>query len=502
MRPRTRALRPPWASRHAFLPSTPSRSATAPPGSCASSPSERKPEALELRVAIRRHREQRERKRLEERLFLLRRDEEDLTRTRDARRREGGEAPLGGADARIPGRADRRERALERRLHAAVEALDALRLEHDRALLDRLDGEARVLETPQDALPLPLDRSRVAIDEDERRARRERLPEAHPRLHACRLGRRGDRPEQRLLARLRRERRRDEREPRPRTQRRSQLEPGNEETRDHSNTCSIRTYVLLSSRPPRSIESADARIRRAKSLKRDRFAAAVLASSCPYVWSRHERRLGLDAGRHRPRPHPRARRRSERRVLQGRPRAARHPADLGGRERRAAREPRRHGRRADDERPGAHRVRRRLARAGRRVPPRWHRGRRHGTTAPRASASSTARPRAAATTRPSCSTPTATTSRPSAASSELGRAPDRNPPSADSGRAKTPEARPLARPRWSRTLRSGRRSLHWPPSGVRPRRGAASRRRGVLGAAASRPARTLRQAAFAARKHS
>ena len=142
--------------------------------------------------------------------------------------------------------ADRRERALERRLHAAVEALDSARLEHDRALLDRIDGEARVLEPAQDALPLPLDRSRIAIDEDERRARGERLPEAHPRLHARCLRRGGDRPEERLLPRLRRERRGDERQPRPRTQCCSQLEPGNEETRDHSNTCSIRTYVLLS----------------------------------------------------------------------------------------------------------------------------------------------------------------------------------------------------------------------------------------------------------------
>ena len=143
-------------------------------------------------------------------------------------------------------RADRRERALERRLHASVEPLDALRLEHDRALLDRVDGEAGILEAPQDVLPLPFDGRRIAIDEDERRARGERLSETHPRLHACCLGGSGDRPEQRLLPRLRRERRGHERQPRPRTQRRSQLEPGNEETGDHSNTCSIRTYVLLS----------------------------------------------------------------------------------------------------------------------------------------------------------------------------------------------------------------------------------------------------------------
>ena len=45
-------------------------------------------------------------------------------------------------------------------------------------------------------------------------------------------------------------------------------------------------------------------------------------------------RLGLDAGRHRPRPHPcRARRDGERRVLQGCPRAARHSCRSGRRER-------------------------------------------------------------------------------------------------------------------------------------------------------------------------
>ena len=123
-------------------------------------------EPFELRVTIRRHRQERERQRLEELLFLLRRNEEDLARPRDARRGEGGEAPVGGADARVPGRADGGERTLERRLHASVETLDTLRLEDDRALLDRIDGEAGVLEAPQDALPLPLDGRGIAIDED------------------------------------------------------------------------------------------------------------------------------------------------------------------------------------------------------------------------------------------------------------------------------------------------------------------------------------------------
>ena len=165
----------------------------------------------------------------------------------DARSGKGREAAAGRADARIPAGADRGERTLECRLHAPVQPLDALRLEVDDALLGRVDGEARVLETAQDSLPLPLDGRGVAVDEDERRARRERLSQAHPRLHAC--GLRGSRhgPEQRLLSRLRRERRGDKREPWPRAQCRSQLEPRDEEASDHGNVCSIRTHVLLSS---------------------------------------------------------------------------------------------------------------------------------------------------------------------------------------------------------------------------------------------------------------
>src|SRR4029079_15755479 len=123
----------------------------------------------------------------------------------------------------------------------------------DCALLDRIDGEARVLEAPQDTLPLPLDSGWIAIDEDERRAGGKRFPQSHPRLHSGCFGRRGDRPEKWLLSRFRRERSGDERQPRPCAQRRSQLEPWNEETRAHSNTTSIHTYVLLSTRFPVSV---------------------------------------------------------------------------------------------------------------------------------------------------------------------------------------------------------------------------------------------------------
>ena len=113
-------------------------------------------------------------------------------------------------------------------------------------MLDRIDGDARVLETSEHFLPFPLDRGWIPLDEGERRARGERLPEAHPRLDARGLGCGGHRTQERLLVRLRGERRRYEGEPWARAQRRSQLEPGNEEARDHSNTCSIRTHVLLS----------------------------------------------------------------------------------------------------------------------------------------------------------------------------------------------------------------------------------------------------------------
>ena len=143
---------------------------------------------------------------------------------------------------------DRRERAPERRLEAAVEPLDSSRLEVRDAERGRLDGEAGVLERVQDLLPGALGACRVGLDERERRAGRERLPQPHPRPHARCLGGRRHRPEQRLSLRLGSERRRAQRERRRPPQRRLQLEPGNGETCDHGNVCSIRTCVLLSSR--------------------------------------------------------------------------------------------------------------------------------------------------------------------------------------------------------------------------------------------------------------
>jgi hypothetical protein len=102
-------------------------------------------------------------------------------------------------------------------LHAAVEPFHSARLEDDRTPFHGIDGEARVLETTQDVFPLALYRRRVTVDEDERRAGRERLSESHARLHPCRFGSRRYRPEERLLARLRRERCGHERQSRPGT---------------------------------------------------------------------------------------------------------------------------------------------------------------------------------------------------------------------------------------------------------------------------------------------
>lgn len=191
------------------------------------------PQPLELRVAVGRHGKQREREWLEESLLVLIRHDQDLTRARDACRGESGKAATGGANAWIPGRADRCDRALERRLHTSVEPLDPSRLEDDSALLDRIDGETCIFESPQDPFPLPLDDSRIAVDEYKRRARGKRLPQSHPRPHAGCFRSACNRAEERFLAFLRSERRRDERQPRPRAQCRSQLEPWNEEARDH-----------------------------------------------------------------------------------------------------------------------------------------------------------------------------------------------------------------------------------------------------------------------------
>ena len=109
--------------------------------------------------------------------------------------------------------------ALQRGLDAAVETLDSFRLEEDRARLGRLDAEACVLESPQDLLPCLLGRRRILLDELELGAHRERLSQTHPRPHPPRLGRAGDRADQRFRPREWRERRRERLEPWPEAQR-------------------------------------------------------------------------------------------------------------------------------------------------------------------------------------------------------------------------------------------------------------------------------------------
>ena len=137
-------------------------------------------ETLELGVPLLLERQERERERLEKRSLLLPLDDHRLSRARHARRREGDEAALPRACARVPGRPDGGERLRERRLHPSVEPLDAAGLEHDHARLDRLHTEPRVLEATQDSLPLPLGARGIRVDEHELGAGRERLAEAHP----------------------------------------------------------------------------------------------------------------------------------------------------------------------------------------------------------------------------------------------------------------------------------------------------------------------------------
>ena len=141
-------------------------------------------ERFELVVALPLERQQRERQRCEELPHLVVADDEQLPGLRDRGGRERGEPPACRADARIPVRADRGERALQRRVEAAVQPLDPARLEVRDAERGRLDREACVLERADDLLPGLLGRGRVGLDEHELRARRERLAEPHLRPDA------------------------------------------------------------------------------------------------------------------------------------------------------------------------------------------------------------------------------------------------------------------------------------------------------------------------------
>ena len=153
---------------------------------------------LELRVAVGAEGQERERQRREELLLGVVGHDQRLPGTRDARRRESGEPAPRSARAWIPGRADRGERTLERRLQASVQPLHALRLEVDATGLVRRDGEAGVLQPPQHPLPLPLYGGGILLDQRERRAHRECLPQPHARLDPGSGSRRGDGADERL----------------------------------------------------------------------------------------------------------------------------------------------------------------------------------------------------------------------------------------------------------------------------------------------------------------
>ena len=159
---------------------------------------------------------------------------------------EGCEATSGDADACVPLRSDRGERAVERRVETAVQPLDPARLEIRDPGRGRVDGEAGVLERTDDLLPRLLGGSRVGVDENELRARRERLTEPHLRPDAERFRGRGHRADQRLCAGLRREGRRAQLDRRPGPQGGLQFESGDGKTSDHGNVCSTRTHVPLS----------------------------------------------------------------------------------------------------------------------------------------------------------------------------------------------------------------------------------------------------------------
>ena len=181
------------------------------------------------------------------------------------------------ASQRVPTAASAR---LQRRLEAAVEPLDAARLEVGDAEPCRLDREARVLERADDLLPGLLGRGRIGLDEHELRARRERLAEPHPRPDARGLGRRRHGAEQRLPAGLRRERRRAQGEGRRARSAAFSSNPGMDEAGDHGNVCSTRTHVLLSSSAVTSPSPSPLGLSNDLALETHRSAQVARASSC------------------------------------------------------------------------------------------------------------------------------------------------------------------------------------------------------------------------------
>ena len=129
---------------------------------------------------------------------------------------------------------------------ATGETLDARGIEVGAARLDRLDGEAGVLGTAEHALPLLVDSGWILLEERERRARGERLPEPHAGPNAGPLGLAGARADEVGLSRRRSQGHRMECEVGPGTERCSEGKRGNRDAGDHGNICSTRTCVLLS----------------------------------------------------------------------------------------------------------------------------------------------------------------------------------------------------------------------------------------------------------------
>src|SRR5262249_60367568 len=85
---------------------------------------------------------------------------------------------------------------LQRRLEPAVEPLHAAGLEVRAPRRGRVDREARVLERPHDSLPRLLGGRGVGVDQLERRAHGQRLPQPHPRPPTPRLAGPGARAHQ------------------------------------------------------------------------------------------------------------------------------------------------------------------------------------------------------------------------------------------------------------------------------------------------------------------
>ncbi len=142
----------------------------------------------ELTAAVVVERQQIEGERLEEERLLAVVDDHGAAGWSDAGGGERGEAAPGGADTGIPFRPGSIESTAEHGAEATGETLDARGVEVGAARLDRLDGEAGVLETAEHALPLLLDSGWILLDERERRARGERLPEPHAGPNAGPLG--------------------------------------------------------------------------------------------------------------------------------------------------------------------------------------------------------------------------------------------------------------------------------------------------------------------------